>query len=363
MSTKKKERKRSACGKDNDWFYRTTHQGDLAEKRFRYFADPSLTEEIENLSQDQKNRLDTLGSIPPAWTPVTVCRDPSKVIWEARDKSGKFQARYSKEWERDTRERDKMSSLRSLDSTFWKRFHRVLERDMRGEEWSQDKLHALAAKLMSSCFFRVGGSLGKKDDTGHHYGVTTMLTRHAAYERRGQHKIAFDFQFTGKAGKHNTCSVMSHTSTNFGREMLALLMQEGEGTTITTTSTSKPLFSIGNIRITASSLRDYFSRNRLMIRPKDFRTHHANIRLLDELALHGSPQLLSKRQRQVNVNQATVVVAEDLNNTPTVCKASYLFSPLWKLYVEDPVEYERLEGNATSTSGDRLVGFIDYFLR
>ena len=98
-----------------------------------------------------------------------------------------------------------------------------------------------------------------------------------------------------------------------------------------------------------------------MIRPKDFRTHHANSRLLQELALHGSPQRLSKRQRQVIVNQATVVVSEDLNNTPTVCKASYLFSPLWKLYVEDPVEYERVEG--TASGGDRLVGFIEYFLR
>jgi len=39
MSTKKK--RTSACGKHNDWFYRQT-QGNTTEKRFRYFADPSL---------------------------------------------------------------------------------------------------------------------------------------------------------------------------------------------------------------------------------------------------------------------------------------------------------------------------------
>lgn len=337
------------CGFNNTWFERRTV--DKEKRLFAYYDRSGNPIPVSNLSAEQLRRTQR-PPIPPGWTPARVCQDNTKTAWAAMDKTGKWQRMYSADWE-TVREKSKMDRLLYMDAKYWRRFHHTVDKHVRESSWTKNKLHAVAVKVFVRCFFRIGTKVDENDEKESRYGVSTMLKRHAVYDA-ATHTIRFEF--LGKSSKVNRCQLDTATNDRdpaFYKAVLALVTRPGS-------SPNDPLFTSA---VTALSLRAYLKKNGLRIRPKDFRTHRANYRVLDDLCAKPTlPVHTTNSQRKRWVHEAIALAARDLNNTPAVCKKSYVFSPIWMLYLTHPAEFQRISHDrGLKSTNDKLVKFLDLF--
>jgi len=324
-------RRANICG-DDEWYTRVTTRRNPNEfKYYRHFNMDTL--KPSKPIRPTEDELSVRPPIPPAWSPAVVCtRKNPKIRWGALDSKKRWQRRYSQEWE-SGKEEKKMHLIKHMDHAFWKKFDHVIYAGMK-KGWGQEKLHALAAKTMSLCHFRVGGT---DDDT--HFGTTTLRKEHCTLDNGH-----LTFSFVGKSGVKNTCTVPPQP---YVTEMAKLL--DGKGN----------LFAHDGVTISDSSFRAYLKTNNINMRPKDFRTFHANLRMLQEL-MKTDPTTVAANKRKDVVNDAFKAVAEDLNNTPTVTKSSYVFNAMWVYYLTSPAEFKAsVAGNGPITS--KLTKFISKF--
>lgn len=303
--------------------------------------------------------------IPPAWTPAYVCKPNQKMLWAAKDRKGRWQRRYTEDWN-DQQEFLKVMRLKRLTSSFWSHFHREVQEDM-GSSTPSLKLAATATALMEACRFRPGWSKAQGDEKAEksgdrpHYGVSTLQRRHLSME--GSKAV---FEFLGKSGKVNHCQVnrVDHP------ELFASLRQiRGSYRQIhnsgKTKSRKDKLWTYKGESLSASALQDYLKKRK--IRAKDFRTYFANFTLVDMLRSYSFKG--GKRADEVNqakrrraLGEVYRAVSKGLNNTPSVAKKSYIFSGLWVLYLVDPVLFmevvDKHKGKATS---NLLANLVDLF--
>jgi DNA topoisomerase IB len=336
--------RRRGCG-GSTWFVRVTRKykpGSKEAPTYQYYKKldmDTLKPSGEIKPTEAQLEATRHPPIPPAWSPAVVCTaENAKVRWEALDSKKRWQRRYSEEWEL-TKEETKMRIVARLDPPFWRKFHRVIESHLAAKEWSADKLHALAVKTMSLCFFRVGG-----DTEDEHFGVTTLQRRHC--ELRGG---ALHFSFVGKSGVQNESVVARADEPVYVREMAALLKTSG--------GADANLFEVDGVGIRDASVRAFLKEEGIELRPKDFRTYHANLRMLELLS--EAPEAAKPAERKKVVGRAFAAVAAELNNTPAVTKSSYVFNPLWVWFVTSPVDF------AAAQRGDpaqRLVDIVQRFL-
>ena len=326
-------RRANICG-DDEWYTRVTTRRNPNEfKYYRHFNMDTLTPSTP--FEPSEDELAIRPPVPPAWSPAVVCtRKNTKVRWGALDSKKRWQRRYSEEWEFGKEEK-KMHLIRHMDHTFWKKFDHVIDAGMK-QPWGQNKLHSLAAKTMSLCHFRVGGDV---DDDDSHFGTTTLRKDHCTLANGH-----LTFSFVGKSGIKNTCTVPPQP---YVTEMAKLLHGSGD------------LFSYGNAQISDTSFRAYLKTHNINMRPKDFRTFHANLRMLQEL-MKTDPTTLAANKRKHAVNAAFKVVAADLNNTPNVTKSSYVFNAMWVYYLTSPAEFKAaVAGSAPIAT--KLTKFISVF--
>lgn len=294
------------CGEGREWFERH-HTG----RKGAFRAHFTRGKRRIRLKPEERAHYDTL-RIPPAWRRAKVCVPNQKLQWVALDGKGRWQYRYSQEWN-EQQEYTKVQRLQKLTPAFWEGFERGVARDLRGR-WTETKLLALAAKIMQECHFRPGW-----DDESDHFGLTTLRNKHYAPKS--------GFKFIGKSGKTNVCRVKPPLST-----MLAQLRQHGKPNSL--------LFEVGESAISARSLRAYLQTYG-EIRSKDFRTYFANYTLLH--LLRGFPPLqLNRTQRARALAQAYEAIAAGLNNTPAVSKSSYVFTGFSVLYLLRPALFESI---------------------
>jgi len=328
-------RKANICGK-NEWYTRvTTRRNPDAFKYYKHFDMATMKPSKEFTPTEDELDASRHPPIPPLWSPAVVCSRKNKVVWGALDTKKRWQRKYSEEWE-FTREEAKMRLVSKMDQTFWDRFEKVVDAKIREKTWSLDKLHALVAKLMSLCHFRVGGAVDEDDA---HYGTTTLLKRHAKMVNG-----ALNFSFVGKSGVENNCVVRDKL---FVSEMAELLKGQGQ------------LFATGKHAVTPTSFRNFLKENKLEVRPKEFRTYHANHRMMEEL-VKVDPSSMKVNARKKVVKEAFKVVSEDLNNTPAVVKSSYVFNAMWVYFLASPYEFKTTTaGNAsTATKLNKLIALF-----
>jgi DNA topoisomerase-1 len=287
-----------------------------------------------------KTYLDNLPPIPPKWIDVEVCEPGARggLAWVARDGKNNFQYRYTEDWTVQ-QEYKKIVRLKALDNGFWQRFDRTVDGHMNHKKGSAKHLLAIATRLLQSCHFRVGS----REDNDH-YGLMTLRAEHVDEQQGGSIRITF----IGKAGKQNVCQIPLQS--RLATEVLQLVKdQRSDG----------KLFPND---IGATALRGYLSSLRTGLRPKDFRTYRANYVIMDHLKHQPYAHDQTARQRRARINAAVTAASKDLNNTPNVCKKSYVFSAFWVLYLTDPNHFHRvLARSKSSATHDVLATFVQYF--
>jgi DNA topoisomerase IB len=246
--------------------------------------------------------------IPPIYASVDVCKPGGKVLYIAKDSRGRTQTKYTTEHNDNREGAVKPEHFRKLTPEIWNRLSGAVSAELKKTEWSVEKLAAAAVLLIQSCFFRPGTRSAKGEDA--HFGVVTLLVRHVT----GLHGDACHFEFIGKSGKSNKCSV---DSTPHLCAILKQLTKNKRG--------SDRLFRFGKRTLDIGKLRDFlkratFTKPDIYVKPKDVRTYGANIAFLSAFR-----DLKDDKSRLIKAVKST---SEKLNNTPTIAKKSYILAPV-----------------------------------
>ena len=252
-------------------------------------------------------------AIPPAWTDVYVAPSvTAKLQAVGKDKAGRWQYRYHPRF-RARQDQRKFQKLVDFADAL-PRMRRRVARDIRSPGLGRDKVLACAIRVLSTCFMRPGSDEYARRHR--HYGLTTILNRHA--------KVKGDlvsFDYPGKSGQPQHREIRDRSVARIVRQMLKL--------------PGKELFKFladdgAVVDVDREHLNDYVKS---VMGPeftaKDFRTWAGTLICACALArvAEDAPHLVKAAPRhevRKKVVEAVKETAEELGNTPAVCKSSYI---------------------------------------
>ena len=205
-----------------------------------------------------------------------------------------------------------------------KKFDGMIER---GNYVTDTARCALACKMMMHTGIRIGNESSsegymtnphpnskKKPEFVKTYGLTTLLPNHIQVQR-GKAYV----NFLGKKSVENSFCIGG----TLAKQIKEVLSTVSDGETF--------------LEVTAYELTKFIKRYvGRKFTPKDFRTMRANMYANEkmlELMKHEAPT--TKREYNAEVREVCEYVSEKLNNTPGVCKKSYIDGDLWAIYEEN----------------------------
>lgn len=220
--------------------------------------------------------------------------------------------------------------LASMFDTLTRKFDGMFER---GAGQTETARLALACKMMMYTGIRIGneGSAEgymtkphpyskKEPEFVKTYGLTTMLREHATV-RKG---VVY-LNFIGKKQVENSFKLKGELA-----KQVKVLMDCSEK--------GEPLFSISAYELT-KFIKKYVGAG---FTPKDFRTMRANMVASDAMRdIFDREQPRTKTERNAEIKEIACKVSEQLNNTPSVCKKSYIDDMLFEHVCEVRVPCKR----------------------
>lgn len=263
-------------------------------------TDPEVLDRIRQLA------------IPPAWTNVWICPWPNGHIQAlGTDDAGRRQYIYHPVWRE---KQDKEKFARSLEfGTRLPRIRRAVARHLLDDDPGIRSL-AAAVRLMDKAAIRTGADEYAEDNGS--YGVTTLQRRHVRING-----TTVELEFMGKSGKPWERDIKDPALARF----LASL-PEGPPDSLLLGSVGQDAARGG---VTAAALNQYVGRIAGgAFTGKDFRTWQGTAmaaRSLAKLAASGAtgPKAVVRAMEEV---------ADTLNNTPAIARASYVDPKVLKLF-------------------------------
>ena len=272
-----------------------------AGKRWHYL-DPSGSR-ITN--PDTIARIDAL-AIPPAWTDVWICtRANGHVQATGRDQKGRKQYRYHPQF-RARREELKFADLIPFGEALGG-VRRQLDADLKLPGLPEERVLALVITLLDRTRMRVGNE--DYAQTNKTFGLTTLRDRHVRFAGDG-----LTFCFVGKGGrKHDVClddpklaKLVRRCRDLPGQQLFQWEDKDGLLHPVGSSRVNERIRELAGIDATA----------------KTFRTWGATVRAAELLAAESPPT--SARAAKSAVLEAVDEVANELGNTRTVARASYV---------------------------------------
>lgn len=275
----------------------------------REIRDPAKLERIEKLA------------IPPAWRDVWI--SPSgraKLQATGYDKSGRKQYLYHAGY-RAAQEQAKYDKLIRFAERL-PELRGTMAADLDRAELDRDRVAAVALRLINLGWFRVGSERYAKESRT--YGVTTLTRRHV--EVRGR-RIRLAFR-----GKHSIEVRTELVDEELAAALKELLALRGGARVFRYRSEDEKL-----VNLTSARLNDYVKANMGdEFTAKDFRTWGgtllAAIAFAERAQRHGFPDTPTDEKRSVSAVMRRV--AQQLGNTPAVCRASYVSPAVIDQYLE-----------------------------
>jgi len=279
---------------------------DPAGKRI---TDPAKVERIEKLA------------IPPAWKNVEISPSArAKLQATGYDKAGRKQYLYHADF-RAQQEQAKYDKL----IRFADRLPALRERladDLDKDGLDRDRVAAIALRLINLGWFRVGNDRYAKESRT--YGITTLTRRHVTV-RGGRISLSF-------RGKHNVQVRTTLVDEELAAAMRDLLAVQKGGRVFRYQQEDGRLANL-----TSRHLNEYVKEHMGdEFSAKDFRTWGgtllAGIGFAERAARDGFPETPTDEKRSI----AAVMrgVAQQLGNTPAVCRASYVSPAVIDQYLD-----------------------------
>jgi DNA topoisomerase I len=281
---------------------------------FRYFdqagkqiTDPAKLERVEKLA------------IPPAWKDVWI--SPSgraKVQATGSDKAGRKQYIYNADY-RASQEQAKYDKLIRFAEKL-PELRATMAAHLDNDELDRERVSAIALRLINLGWFRVGSERYVRESGT--YGITTLTRRHVTV-RGNRVMLAF-------RGKHKIQVRTTVVDQELADAMKDLLTLKGA-------RVFQYVWEDERYNLTSKRLNDYvklymgedFSA-------KDFRTWggtlEAAVALAERAKRYGFPETPTDEKRSVSAVMRRV--AQQLGNTPAVCRASYVSPAVVEQYLE-----------------------------
>jgi len=276
--------------------------------------------------------------IPPAWRDVWICPDPAGHIQAlGTDDAGRRQYLYHPQW-RLRRDRAKHDHVLEVAARLPPARRRVTM-DLRAANGSGDvpRRAALAAafRLLDRGLFRIGSESYARDNGSH--GLATLLRTHVRPDEAGGW-----FSYPAKSGQERSVLVED-------AELLPLLR------TLRARRTGNTLLACRDDGVWQDvSSADITGYVKKMLgpdaTPKDFRTWHATVLAARGLAVAGPAPAAARARARVETDVVRAV-AEQLGNTPAVCRASYIDPRLFDLWASG----RTIPRTRTSAATERAV--------
>lgn len=253
--------------------------------------------------------------IPPAWTEVRVARgDGAPLQAVGVDKKGRTQYLYHSRF-RAQREEEKFRRVVEFGEAL-PSLRRRVRADLQGSDLRRQRVLASMVRLIDQGFFRIGNDKSAESEST--YGLSTIRGSHVRVEGD-----ALLFDYVGKWKKKHKRAIKD-------RDVAAIVAQlkKSQGAELFQFAQNGRLIDVKdrhvNDYIQATIGKDFTA--------KDFRTWAGTLLCSIALAMQG--QGTSKAERKRRVRKAIVATAEQLGNTPAVCRSSYICPRLIDEYME-----------------------------
>ncbi|HEY0141042.1 MAG TPA: DNA topoisomerase IB [Thermoanaerobaculia bacterium] len=274
-------------------------------------ADGKTVEDEKTLARIAKLR------IPPAWVEVRIARGENAPLQAVGvDKKGRTQYLYHARF-RQQREEAKFRRVVEFGEAL-PELRRRVRTDLTKSENELDRQRVLAAmvRLIDQGFFRIGND--KSAEAESTFGLSTIRGSHVTVDGK---KLLFEY--VGKWKKEQKRAVADadvalvvETLKKVEGEELFKFEQNGRIVDVKDRHVNDYIQSIIGREFTA----------------KDFRTWAGTLLCSIALAMQG--QGTSKTERKRKVRKAVVATAEQLGNTPAVCRSSYICPRILDEYME-----------------------------
>jgi DNA topoisomerase-1 len=251
------------------------------------------------------DRLNSL-AVPPAYEEVRYAADPSFHLQAVgRDAAGRLQYRYHPDWEK-VRETRKAHRLATLVDALPKIRRQVAQR-LGADEPTREFALAAVIELIAQTAIRPGHeSYTRLNGTR---GATTLLKSNVSVEGSA---ILLSFKAKGGKAVRKECSAprlvraITILQKLPGRRLFQYRDADGELRAVNAVQVNAFLRDLAGIRISL----------------KDFRTLMASAAVLESLSRISPAESARGRKRQVL--EAVRAAADELSNTPAICRKSYV---------------------------------------
>jgi DNA topoisomerase-1 len=258
--------------------------------------------------------------IPPAWQNVRIARGEAAPLQAVGvDKKGRTQYLYHSRF-RAQRDEEKFRRVVEFGESL-PALRRRVRADLKGDDLERQRVLAAMVRLIDQGFFRIGNDKSAESEST--FGLSTIRDSHVQVEGR---TVRFDY--IGKWKKQQQRAV---ADADVAAVVQRLKKAPGK------TRGDDELFRFDQngriIDVKDRHVNDYIqSIIGKDFTAKDFRTWAGTLLCSIALAMQG--QGTSKTDRKRRVRKAVVATADQLGNTPAVCRSSYICPRLLDEYME-----------------------------
>jgi len=286
-------------------------------------------------------RLNSM-AVPPAYAEVRYATDPTFHLQAVgRDAAGRLQYRYHADWEK-VRERRKAHRLATLVEALPK-IRRAVSQHLSGDEPTRGFALAAVIELIARTAIRPGNeSYARLNGTR---GATTLLKSNVSIE---DDTIVLTFRAKGGKAVRKECDAAKLVRAIGilrgvpGKRMFQYRDEGGTVRIVSTTQVNAFLREISGIKISL----------------KDFRTLMASAVVLESLS-RISPAA-SARGRRKQVLEAVRAAADELSNTPAICRKSYVHDTIVTAFEDGILERfaATMKGYRTQAKREQLLAQV-----
>jgi DNA topoisomerase-1 len=234
--------------------------------------------------------------IPPAWKDVRIARsDAAPLQAVGVDKKGRTQYLYHARF-RAQRDEEKFRRVVEFGESL-PALRRRVRADLQLGALDRQRVLASMVRLIDQGFFRIGNDKSAKSEST--YGLSTIRKSHVKVEG---HVVLFDY--IGKWKKKQKRAIRDRDVAVIVKELKKLRGAE--------------LFPVKDRHVN-EYIQSIIGRD---FTAKDFRTWAGTLLCSIALAMQG--QGASKAERKRRMRKAITATAEQLGNTPAVCRSSYI---------------------------------------
>ncbi len=257
--------------------------------------------------------------IPPMWSEVMVCKfDDGHVQAIGRDAKGRKQYIYHSYWEK-LKQEEKFQRIEHFVEKL-PRIRKICHQNLKLKKWNKDKVLALLVLILDDYGIRIGNQYYANENDS--YGLTTLRRKHLTVT-----PSELIFSFKGKSNQ--TCEVLIDNTDLIrnikkcaelpGYEIFRYEDEDGKFQTIDSSDV--------NEFISEKMGPEYSS--------KDFRTWTAT-----RLAIEFYPNAVEYMNEFPRKKFSTILikmVADELGNTPTVCRDYYVHPAIFQCADEQKI--------------------------